>query len=170
LKIRPAAVSDAGEIVRIHIRCWRENFLGLIDEAALQSIDESAWRNRQEERLASGTRKCLVAHTDHKILGFGECGPVRDSTYGPVGEILSLFVSPGEQGSGVGRLLFSALAAELQHDGFPQLIVKTMRDSPQSRAFYERVGCVLNGESTFEFAGRRYPEAVYCLKMPRTMG
>jgi ribosomal protein S18 acetylase RimI-like enzyme len=113
LKIRPAAVSDAGEIVRIHIRCWRENFLGLIDEAALQSIDESAWRNRQEERLASGTRKCLVAHTDHKILGFGECGPVRDSTYGPVGEILSLFVSPGEQGSGVGRLLFSALARRI---------------------------------------------------------
>ncbi len=163
--VRPAVASEAGGIVQIHIRCWQENFRGLIDDKALRAIDANAWLLRQEERLRS--RACFVAEADGQLVGFGECGPVRDKAYGSAGEIHSLFVSPGAQGGGVGHALFMKLREELERQGFRRLIVKTMRDSPESREFYERQGCRWEGESSFEFAGRSYPEAVYVLSLTK---
>lgn len=163
LSLRRGVVEDAGAIARVQVACWRSDFAPWIEANALALIDEREWAERRRSSLADPERATWVAAEGGRVLAFGECGPVRDARFGPVGEVLALFVHPEAQGAQLGKRLFQKLREELAARGFKALVVKTLRDNPASCAFYEKQGCVRVGESAFDFGGRSYAEAVFRL-------
>lgn len=74
LVLRPARLSDAPTIGRVHCRAWRETYTGLLPDAMLARLSEerSAENFRRE-----GCRNLLVAELDGEAVGFCGYGPWR---------------------------------------------------------------------------------------------
>ena len=57
-----------------------------------------------------------------------------------VGSIWRVYVSPGERGGGLGRMLIDQLEDDAARFGYRRLYLHTSADSPRSVAFWERCG------------------------------
>lgn len=69
--------------------------------------------------------------------------PISDPGYGFVDEAtpeLSIAVTPGQRGRGVGRALLERLLDEAQADGFDALSLSVARSNAPARGLYERCG------------------------------
>lgn len=159
--LRAPTLEDAEGIVSVHIACWQNNYRDLMDAEALANIPQEEWLERRRRCLQNPERVLRLIEHEKKVIGFCDGGPSRDQNYPDVAEIYALYVSPGFQGLGLGASLLSAVATTLKAQGFPRLMVKTLHTNPQSRGFYESAGGKFVGESSFEFGGRKYPEAIY---------
>jgi ribosomal protein S18 acetylase RimI-like enzyme len=164
--IREATPADASALAATQIACWQNNYRGLVDQRALDAMDVSAWTERRLAQLTNPLKVKLLAEAGGRVIGFSDGGPPREPMFSGYGEIYSLYVHPEAQGGGVGRRLFLAVAQKLFEKGYARLVVKTLATNPQSRAFYERQGGEIVGESSFEFGGRSYPEVAYGYDLP----
>lgn len=166
IELTPATPAHAEATTRLHIACWQHNYRGLMDGAALDAIDGAKWLERRKYAWAQPERVKILAMEGNQLLGFCDGGATRDPRFAHCGEIYALYVRPECQGRKIGALLFAAAADALRTKGFTELMVKTLGTNPQSRAFYEKQGCILSPESaSFEFGGKAYPEAIYLRKL-----
>ena len=161
--IREACLADAEELVSIQISCWKTAYQGLVDSSILDGIDETLWLERRLVFLKREDCVRKVACLNGRIVGFCDGGPSRETRFSDAGEVFSLYVRSGEQGSGLGGVLFRTVCEELKRKGFPRLMVKTLLSNSKSRRFYEKMGAVFSGESFFEMGGKRFLEAVYLI-------
>lgn len=139
--IRSAQADDAEEIGRIYVECWRDTYAGLIPDDVLVRMSERRqtveWRRTiARPKLAE---RVLVAESAREILGFGSCGPARDSDLPFGGEIYTLYVDLDHRNEGVGGTLLQALFTTLVHDRWESALVWVLSQNP-ARFFYEAHG------------------------------
>lgn len=162
--IRSAAVSDAAEIARVHIRSWRQAYAGIVPEKHLATLDEAARTKRWEENLRNGPQDSVrtwIAAAKNQTLGFATIGPSRDedSDKGDV-EIYSIYLDPGMWGRGVARELMRSVLAEVS-PGTP-VTLWVMADNERARHFYRRHGFTPDGaERLDEIGGAEILEVRY---------
>jgi GNAT superfamily N-acetyltransferase len=130
------------ELVALRIAAMRESL------TAIGRFDPM----RARERFANGfepawTRHIVVAGVR---VGFVVLKPQAD------GLLLDhLYVSPGEQGRGLGGAVLGRILAEADDRGL-SLMVGALRTSRANR-FYERHGFILDGEGEWDLYYRRAP-------------
>ena len=80
-------------------------------------------------------------------------------------EIHSFYTHPDGWGSGVSLALMAATLDQLNADGFEQVHLWTLRDTPQSRRFYAKCGFAETGATrTRDFGdGNPLPQVEYAL-------
>src|SRR5450756_2608284 len=78
--VRPATVSDAKQIARVHITSWREAYADAIAQEYLQPLAVAPREEEWRATLADLDRSASVwvAQEDDKVLGFASLGPSRD--------------------------------------------------------------------------------------------
>jgi ribosomal protein S18 acetylase RimI-like enzyme len=77
------------------------------------------------------------------------------------GEVSALYVLPGHQGRGLGRLLVCVVAAHLRERGLPALTIAVLAANTPACRFYQALrGREVAAEVTEE-AGHRLPQVVY---------
>ncbi|HEX5416414.1 MAG TPA: GNAT family N-acetyltransferase [Chloroflexota bacterium] len=144
---RRAIVADAAAIARVHAEGWRWGYRGLLPDAFLAgllarpSLDhrETFWRALlgAEPR----THHTWVAVRDHRILGFCDTGPSRDSDATPgVAEIGALYLEEQAAGKGIGRALFATAIAGLKESGYVEATLWVLETNARARRFYEAAG------------------------------
>ncbi len=119
-------------------------------------------------RPLPGRASCAIARATFsvaegeggRLLGFGNCGPQRDPSFGFGGEIYTLYVLPDAQGGGLGRQLLLALFARLLHCGHGSAMVWVVRANP-ARFFYERLGGKLALHRAIPVGGQAVEAAGY---------
>ena len=169
MRIRRAARSDAQAIGRVHVETWQSAYAGLLPDAMLAGMSDvrhaAMWLQTLSQR--NEARGVFVADdSDGGVVGFGSCGPVRDTPEGldgteqRVGEVYLLYVEPDYQNEGIGRRLLDALFRQLRADGFDTAILWMLADNP-TRFFYEGLGGQQVGERTDTFAGADVDEVAY---------
>ena len=94
------------------------------------------------------------------MVGFAGGGPARVRGFAYDGEIYTLYVDGDRREAGVGRLLFSGLAAELAAALGPSLIVWVLKGNP-ARYFYEALGGRHVGRKTGSLGGAAIEEFAY---------
>jgi ribosomal protein S18 acetylase RimI-like enzyme len=145
--IRPARLQDARAIARIEVETWRTTYAGMLPDRVLlrMSAERQAgtWagfvRHRPGDVLVAEQRQVGAASGDIVVVGFGNCGPQRDSLFGYAGEVYTLYIAPEAQGRGLGRLLLLGLFARLVQSGHRSALIWVVRANP-ARFFYERLG------------------------------
>lgn len=145
-RVRRGEHTDAQAISDLATRSWREGFRGIVPE---EISPERAWRpGRIEARLegrADDNARTLVAELDGVVYGFILYGPCRDEDVADAGEVWALYVDPDHWRGGVGRALVDASLAELGNQGFGEVSVWTLAESPRNLRFYEALGFELDG-------------------------
>jgi len=169
IKIRRALSEDAQAIGRVHVETWQSAYAGLLPDAMLANMSDvrhsAMWSKTLSNR--SEVRGVFVADdSDAGVVGFGSCGPVRDTPEGldgteqRVGEVYLLYVEPDFQNEGIGRRLLDALFRQLRADGFDTAILWMLAENP-TRFFYEGLGGQLVGERTDTFSGADVDEVAF---------
>ena len=142
VSLRPATAADAEELARVAHDSFRLAFAGIMSPAALAQRPLSFF----VERFGVQWPHVVVAERAGRIVGFSM---VRER------HIDMLFVDPGAQARGVGKVLLAGAEA----GGAATL--ECFRDNRQARDFYEKNGWKLTNSLRRTFCGEDYDFVLY---------
>jgi GNAT superfamily N-acetyltransferase len=172
LLIRRGVVDDANEASRLHAETWRTSYRGLVPDALLDGLTDDRWANgwRRGFESMDPTRVVHVAEIAGRIVGFAGGGRARaGAPAGFVGEVYAIYVRPGQQRQGIGRVLLKAAAEGLVERGLVPVVIWTLFNNPQSRGFYEARGGTVVGEKRQVFDGYELHEVAYGWRDPAAL-
>ena len=136
MSLRRPREADAEALARLHERCWRISYAGLVDPARVVG---RPW----DERVAQWRGFCRgeslpmwIAEQDGTPAGFVAYAPA---------EVVALYVDPDRQRAGHGARLLEAACASMREGGATGAVLWTLRDNPASRGFYEAQGWRFDG-------------------------
>jgi ribosomal protein S18 acetylase RimI-like enzyme len=169
MRIRRATRTDAPAIGRVHVETWQSAYAGLLPDAMLAGMSDVRQSALWAQTLANPAEQrgvFVVDDEERGVVGFGSCGPVRDTpdgldgTESRVGEVYLLYVETDFQNQGIGRRLLDALFRQLAATGFDTAILWMLADNP-TRFFYEGLGGVIAGDRTEAFMGTDVDEIAF---------
>jgi ribosomal protein S18 acetylase RimI-like enzyme len=161
LFVRPATRDDAADIARIDVETWRTSYAGILPDRVLLGLTTGRLASEWQSQLSHRPDDVRVAEwTGAGVIGFGSCGPIRNSVEGLAGEVHTLYVSPDFQGRGVGRALLMALFRRLVASGQLSAAIWVLRENP-ARFFYERMGGRLVAQRKIPIGGQPIPAFAY---------
>lgn len=164
--VRAARESDAADLARIQVDCWREGYAGIIPDAVLAELtsDEAAgrWRERWAEAISkppTSRHRVLVATSNRAVAGFASVGPASGADRWPAtdGELYELRIAPGLTRQGHGGRLLNAVADTLAGDRFSQVSAWVLEADTAMRRFLETAGWAADGARSELDMGTRVP-------------
>jgi GNAT superfamily N-acetyltransferase len=177
--VRAARGSDAAEVARVQVECWRDGYAGVIPDDVLAELtsDEAAgrWRERWAEAIGkppTSRHRVLVAtatstatgpaaggRPERVIAGFASAGPASDEDRWPAtdAELYELHVAPGRTGQGHGGRLLNAVADTLADDRFTRVSAWVLEADTAMRRFLETAGWAADGARSHLDMGARVP-------------
>lgn len=165
VSVRRATRADARAIEDVRRAGWRHAYAGLMPAAVFDEWDVEAWARRRARTGFPPGSAVFVAEDPGGAVGYAAAGPCRDEGCGAWGEVWAIYVLPRLIGAGVGRALMDACLAHLE--GYPRVVVWTLRDNPIAHPFYARVGFVADGATRPQvLAGVALPEVRLTLAGP----
>jgi GNAT superfamily N-acetyltransferase len=167
IRVRTAALPDAEAIGALHVASWKETYAGILPAAMLAELSVGAradmWRSVLDPSKGI-ERAAVVAEVDGQLVGFGSCGPQRDSRLAGAGfsaEFGAIYLLRSHQGRGGGRSLLAAMSGNLSSAGHSAASLWVLRENEPARAFYERLGGIVVGERTETGAHGALVETAY---------
>lgn len=142
-RTRPATGEDALDIARIRAETWRSSYRGIVADEILDRIDADAWAERVRPALAAPApdRVHIVAEDPAgKVVGFALAGKERGGDPDHEAEVFLIYVLPAHHRTGIGTALMRETARLLRDRWMRSMLLWTLRDNPQARRFYERLG------------------------------
>jgi ribosomal protein S18 acetylase RimI-like enzyme len=121
MRLRPAEPSDVDALVETHLSSTRQAMPWL---PQIHTLEQTVWWMSHQ---VLGRLRVWVAESEGQIVGYAALGP---------GELEQLYVRPGYQGRGVGRLLLDQAKA-LEPQG---LELWVFQRNTRARSFYEAHG------------------------------
>ncbi|GAA3236809.1 GNAT family N-acetyltransferase [Actinocorallia longicatena] len=138
-RIFQATPSDAPAIGEVHAESWKAAYASFFTDPFFTEAVESR-RTKWTKTLAEappGTI-ALLAALDDRPLAFSYSGPSH--TRPGEAEIYGFYAHPAAWGTGIAPALMTATLHALHTQGHPRAHLWTLRDTPQSRRFYEKSG------------------------------
>jgi len=151
-EIRPLTEADIDALAEVHVRTWQSAYAGIVPAEVLDALDPAVWAERRRSWSVPPGASTLVADDDGTLIGFANFGPSRVDQAGAdeydmsTGELYAIYVDPGHQGAGAGRLLLTAAREELATAGFAEMRLWVLEENHPARRFYEYMGMAPNGE------------------------
>jgi len=145
--VREATATDRDMIVKIFLDCWRESYIGVLPDVAIQAMTEERAGEIWDRALTSERETILVTSQGNTV-----CGVTRftGEGNGKDGAIFSLYVSPKAQGQGLGTLLLEAAYNTLRDRGAQSVTLWVFAGNTPSIAFYHGRGWVPDGGTRTE--------------------
>jgi ribosomal protein S18 acetylase RimI-like enzyme len=149
LAVRPAGVRDVPQIARVHVRCWRETYRGLMSDAVLDHPDLVDTRERfwsaalTDERYRAN--RAAVAERDGELVGVAMSGPPLDADVSWTRQLYVLYVQAADHGSGAGAALLEAVV-----DPQESVALWVADPNPRAQAFYRKHGFLADGTAQVE--------------------
>jgi GNAT superfamily N-acetyltransferase len=164
VRVRPARAGEASAIARVHDRCWRATYTGLLPDSVI-AASTLADREALWARLLGRPEECRGAYVavapDRQIVGCAWGGPEESGDPVYRGELLGLYLLEAYQGRGLGRQLVAAVAADLLRQGHASLLLWALSANHRARRFYEALGGRLLREREIAMRGAPVREVAY---------
>ena len=163
-RLRLAGLDDAEAIAALSIQVFLDTYAteGVRPDLAAEAFTEYA-PAAFGPRLAEPERRFIVAERGPGLVAFAELITLaRDAPAGSVcgAELVRLYVQPGHQRSGLGRLLLTRAESVAAAAGRHHLWLTAWEDNRRALAFYAALGYADLGATTYTFQGRRYGNRV----------
>lgn len=139
MAIRRAGAEDAPTIARLHVAAWRGAYRGMIADAILDSLNESARARMWSQGLARPDCAGFVAEREGAIFAFIFVAPSRDgdADRARIGEVSALYVLPEFWRDGVGTALLEEGLRFLAGRGHGEATLWVLAVNARACAFYE---------------------------------
>jgi GNAT superfamily N-acetyltransferase len=147
--IRRASIEDAAEIAAVQVASWRGAYDGLLPQQMLDGLSVDAATNAWRHIVADNDGQTLIAvlHASHRVVGFANVGPSRDSDNdGTIGELRAIYLHPDHWNTGIGGRLHDAAVHALA-ESFSEAMLWVLDGNTRARHFYERHGWHSDGQT-----------------------
>ena len=163
ISLRQPNVDDAGAIARVQALSWQATYRGMVPEEYLDAIDVDTWAERHRGSMLEDPEGFVsyVAEEDGEIVGWAVGGPSRDQRMIYSAELFTIYLLPGYERRGIGRMLIKAVAGGLMSLGFESMIVWALRDNGAAREFYEALGGRYVVRGVMDLDGTELPMVSY---------
>lgn len=157
--IRNVKKEDLRSVSEIVVNGWKTAYKGIIDDEYLNHLRvEDNYNKRLKDYKENGF---VVAELNGEVVGF--CRYTLENKYSKEysdidGELCAIYVKPEMKRKGIGKSLFEYVFNEFKKNGNKNIILWCLKENYPSRAFYEKMGGVLCGESTIVRGGKEYKE------------
>ena len=145
--IRPMQLSDVPRVAEIHVFGWRCAYRGFIDDQHLfcnMLVAKRIERFTEYLNDAANTNENYV-YDDGIVKAFLTIGPSRDEDKPAAFELCGLYVDPCMKGQGIGTALAQYCEEIAAKRGYSEIFLWTFEQNAPTRAFYEKLGYVLDG-------------------------
>ena len=170
--VRKAALSDARSIAGIYVDSWRNTYAGLLPDKFLIGLDrddcERCWWRHILARRSNKHVAFVAEASGHGVIGFASGGLARDRQIEHDGEVYTLYVLNEYHGFGLGKRLFTTMAAQLVETHGSSLIVWVLLGNP-ARFFYESLGGKLVAHRYATMAGAPIEEIGFAWEDVRSL-
>lgn len=130
-------------IARVHVAGWEENYRNILDEEAFESRTLAKRIAQWSTVLPQSQNRTFVACDEGgAIAGFAKAEVLDPPYQGFETYLGGLYLHSSAKGSGTGRALLCAVAADLVKSGFKNMALRVLRLNP-ARGFYEHLGARL---------------------------
>lgn len=158
---REATAADIPQIAKVHVESWQKSFAGI---APQEHLDKMSVENRAKQFEQAFSQKSFykmfVAETpENEIVGFADFGESRANNSFDA-QLYAIYFLREFQRKGIGGNLFRLCQREMAASGFDSMCLETLEISPY-RAFYEKTGGRVVGESKRDLAGIEFKTVVY---------
>lgn len=138
--VRHADVKDAKLL-----RAIRLEALGDTPEAYGSTYEDAVKWSRLRWRMVAAKWNYYLCERNGRVIGMASGGynDVHPGTHWLYG----MYVTPSERGSGAAALLVETVSEWARGDGARELYLHVTSSVARARAFYEKMGFALNGES-----------------------
>lgn len=162
--IRTADPSDAAKIAQTHSDSWNTRYRGILPDRLLDGTDPAGQTARWSRILQSTVRGRFVlvaVAEDGEIAGLVSAGSCRSQTIDFDSEVYAVYVAAKYWRLRLGLRLMAAAAQRLALFGHQDLMLWTLEDNLEARAFYERLGGVEIGRMVEQMGGASLREIGY---------
>ena len=139
VELRPAGPADADAVEDYHHRCFLSTYAADVAAGSFGPPDRAGTRQQFRDWFAPGSDCATVVAVD----GGPPIGHVTVSGH----RLVHLFVEPGHQGRGLGRLLLARGEATLRAAGHSDLELHARVENVAAIAFYVSQGWTVTGTS-----------------------
>lgn len=143
LYLRRADAKDCDRIAAFHVRIWRQTYLGLAPEPAVQALDFER-RQAQWGVKLSGNRNLaltlLVEDGQGQILGLCDLTQSEISGFSLAVEITNLYLDSAVRGQGLGRYFLQLAKHWARVCDLPDLVLAVVRENRSACDFYRGCG------------------------------
>jgi phosphinothricin acetyltransferase len=145
-EIRPATVDDIEQI--------RAIYAPFVEKTAVSFEVEVPPLSAYVAALSEPRYPWLVAARGSEVLGWAKASPFKDRAAYDWSVELAIYMAEGARGSGLGKVLITALMDELRSRGFVSVFAGTTLPNEASIALFESLGFRHCG--TFEKVGFKF--------------
>ena len=160
LLIRKAEIGDVAGIAIVHVDSWKSTYKGIVPDDFLESLSYET----REKMWMAGVKEnhiYIVEDENGKVMGFATGGKERTGKHEAyVGELYAIYLLEGQQGKGVGRMLFQSVVDDLKEKKLDSMLIWALEENPACR-FYEALGGKKIDTTEIEIAGKRLSEVAY---------
>jgi GNAT superfamily N-acetyltransferase len=158
--IRKAQLEDAAGIAKVHVDSWRTTYKGIVPDSFLDRLSyekrEQIWRGGIE---ANGVY--IAEDESGRVVGFASGGAERTGKYEAyIGELYAIYLLEGQQGKGLGRMLFQSVVNDLKEKKLNSMLIWALEENPACR-FYEKLGGKKADTAEIEIDGKKLGEVAY---------
>ena len=163
ISLRRPTLDDSVAIARVQALSWQATYRGMVPDEFLDTIDVDAWAKRHRGTMSKDPENfaSYVAEEDGKIVGWALGGPNRDQRMIYSAELFTIYLLPGYERRGIGRMLMNAMAKALMSFGFDSMVVWVLTDNNEAREFYEALGGVYVVRGVMDLDGTDVPVVSY---------
>ncbi|MFA5831784.1 MAG: GNAT family N-acetyltransferase [Candidatus Paceibacterota bacterium] len=165
--VRTAEISDVSGIADIHVKTWQSHYRGHMPDTYLDNLSIKKRTARWKSSLSDPKPGILtfVAESKGNIIGFCSIGPSRDSTESKnTGEMYAIYVSPDEQGHGVGTALMEKGLFSLKNEGYVAAMLWVLVTNKTTIDYYKSKGWKPSGQKkSDEMCGFTIEEEKYVI-------
>ena len=157
MEIRELQIEDIPKIWKINFECWRKNYKWIIDDVFLNGITIERWIEKAKIYYNKPEVFALVKEIEWEIIWFIDGHANNEKEF----EINRLYVDPIKQWEWHGKELFMTFINNKNIKKYPNIMLFTLKDNPQSRWFYEKLGWTLWIETKKAWWEKEYPIVEY---------
>lgn len=165
IQFRRATLADSSALGQVQVTSWRSAFRGIAPD---DYLDHQASAENQAEDwkgiLSNDTQIVIIAENDQELMGYAWSQREEDPHAKWDAELVSMHLLPEFKRQGIGRRLFSTVAAELQKQGCKSIFLWVLEDNHPARAFYESLGGKLGSKQQINLGGKDLIEVIYSWK------
>lgn len=160
--IRRPIPGEAEALARLHIRCWREAYAGIVPAALLASADLPSRIAAWQRHIGDPNRIVVAGFDGAEPAGLILAGANEDEALaGADGHVAALYVAASHQRLGLGRRLMGAAARAWLERGGTSITLGVLAENHNARRFYESLGGRLARTGTYAWEGHELPDAIY---------
>ncbi|MGI8317067.1 N-acetyltransferase family protein [Halobacillus mangrovi] len=155
MHIRKARLDDALGIAKVSVNAWRSTYKGIVPDDFLEKMTIQKRVEKWKDKISGKKEIIYVVEVDEGLVGYASGGEERGRIKKYDGELYAIYLLENFQKSGLGKLLLSYLAPEMEDRGYTSLLVWVL-EANHSKNFYKRLGGEEIAEDKMEISGIHY--------------